>query len=346
LDLRRISAAKHARKIVDVCVNVKPSESILVVTDTANFEFGEVFANAVAATGAEAVLTVMTPRKYHYQPPPRAVCEAAKNCDALIGAASTFFEAHNVQAFETLKAGTRVYGFSGGTLDLLASESFEADFVRIHPIVEKLVQLESESKKIQITAPNGTNLTFGVGRKGVVTSGVLTGPGQFTSGPNIEANMSPMEGTSIGTIVADAALTPYWSPLDGIIKATVESGRIVNIDGGKSAQEWRQFLTNARDENVYNIAQFAIGMNPFCKISGIGPGIDDEGVYGTCHFGTGTSIILGGRVVAPFHFDLVLWKPTIMLDGKVIEKDGLLVPEQIGIEASRLTELGFAVAKH
>jgi len=223
----------------------------------------------------------------------------------------------------------------------LASESFEADFVGIHPVVEKIVKLEEASKKIHVTSPGGTDLVFEVGRKGVVTSGVLTGPGQFTSGPNIEANMSPMEGTATGTIVADASLTPYWSPIEGVIKAEVKDGKITSIDGGKTAQEWKQFLVNAQDQNVYNIAQFAIGLNPFCRISGIGPGLDDEGVYSTCHFGTGTSILLGGKVLAPFHFDLVIWKPTIKLDGRTIEKDGLLLSNEIGVEKSRLEKLGF-----
>jgi hypothetical protein len=35
--------------------------------------------------------------------------------------------------------------------------------------------------------------------------------------------------------------------------------------------------------------------------------LDDEGVYGTAHIGIGTSIVLGGEIMASMHFDAVMW---------------------------------------
>jgi leucyl aminopeptidase (aminopeptidase T) len=52
--------------------------------------------------------------------------------------------------------------------------------------------------------------------------------------------------------------------------------------------------------------------------------LNDEGVYGSMHIGIGTSSNLGGGVKAPTHFDLVMYHPTLELDGKVILKEGHL----------------------
>ena len=43
--------------------------------------------------------------------------------------------------------------------------------------------------------------------------------------------------------------------------------------------------------------------------------LEDEGVIGSAHIGIGTSITLGGVIKAPTHYDLIMWNPTIVVDG-------------------------------
>ena len=74
------------------------------------------------------------------------------------------------------------------------------------------------------------------------------------------------------------------------------------------------------DPNVYNIAQLSFGLNPRCRMQGIM--LEDEGVYGTSHIGIGTSSLLGGTVKAKMHFDVIMWTPTLTLDGQVVLRDG------------------------
>jgi hypothetical protein len=53
-----------------------------------------------------------------------------------------------------------------------------------------------------------------------------------------------------------------------------------------------------------------------------------RGVYGTSHIGIGTSVLLGGEVKTLTHFDALMWKPTLELDGKVVLRAGdWLLPE-------------------
>jgi len=50
---------------------------------------------------------------------------------------------------------------------------------------------------------------------------------------------------------------------------------------------------------------------------------NDEGVYGTSHIGIGTSSLLGGTVKAKMHYDVIMWSPTLTLDGEVVLRDGI-----------------------
>ena len=60
-------------------------------------------------------------------------------------------------------------------------------------------------------------------------------------------------------------------------------------------------------------------MNPHARLTG--EMLEDEGVIGTIHIGIGTSHTLGGEVVAPTHYDLLMWEPTIWVDGRIAQRD-------------------------
>lgn len=87
-----------------------------------------------------------------------------------------------------------------------------------------------------------------------------------------------------------------------------------------SADILKKDLETKGDPNVYNIAELGVGLNPKCKMTGIM--LDDEGVLGSAHIGIGSNLTLGGSLQAPIHYDLVLWHPTIKLDGTNVIKNG------------------------
>jgi len=63
-----------------------------------------------------------------------------------------------------------------------------------------------------------------------------------------------------------------------------------------------------------------VGLNPESRMTGIM--LDDEGVFGSVHIGIGSNLTLGGNIKAAIHYDLLMWKATIELDGKVILEKG------------------------
>ena len=68
--------------------------------------------------------------------------------------------------------------------------------------------------------------------------------------------------------------------------------------------------------------KIAIGTNPDAKITGCT--LEDEKVLGTMHIGFGNNVSFGGKVVVKCHFDGVIQKPTLVIDGKTILEEGEL----------------------
>jgi leucyl aminopeptidase (aminopeptidase T) len=102
------------------------------------------------------------------------------------------------------------------------------------------------------------------------------------------------------------------------IICTVEAGYITSIEGGEQARQLERNLRSYNDKNCFNIAELGIGLNPNARPTGVM--LEDEGILGTIHIGIGTSHTLGGSILAPTHYDLLIWNPTIELDGVVIQR--------------------------
>ena len=74
----------------------------------------------------------------------------------------------------------------------------------------------------------------------------------------------------------------------------------------------------AEAQEAYPARILAAGPTSDAKLTG--RMLDDEGVLGTIHIGIGTSHALGGNVVAPTHYDLLMWEPKIEIDGTVVQR--------------------------
>ncbi len=184
----------------------------------------------------------------------------------------------------------------------------------------------ARAKVAHVTGKEGTDLTFRVEGRRVNVMPCVVEPGEFSPAPTAEVNFSPIEGTANGVIVADASI-PYLGIglLKKPIRFTVQDGFIVQIEGGDPDQlaTLKAAWEKQADPNVYNVAEMGIGMNPKCHFTGIM--LEDEGVLGSIHIGTGTNITLGGTVKARSHYDLIMGKPTLQLDGETLIQDGQLL---------------------
>jgi 2,5-dihydroxypyridine 5,6-dioxygenase len=320
--MKRIETIRGARTIVETCAGVKAGENVLIITDTNMVEIAEVLAMAVKERDAEPILAVMVPRKGHSEEPPACLAEAMKKADVILTPVSTSIT-HTKAMKEAAAAGSRAIVMTAFTEDLLIRGGIQADFRKQKPICLEVARRFQEAKAVLLTTPGGTSLRMRKeGRRGNALY-CLVGPGEFSTVPTIEANFSPLEGTAEGTLVADASI-PYLGIgiLEEPVKCKVKKGFIVGIEGGFQADLLRNDLESRNDPDSYNIAELGVGLNPESRMTGVM--LDDEGVLGSAHIGIGSNLTLGGNIKAAVHYDLLMWKATLELDGKMILEKGEL----------------------
>jgi len=261
--------------------------------------------------------------------PEDTIAAAMKQADVILMAVQKSL-AHTNAVKAALETGARVLSITAVSMDLLASSAFAADFREAAPLCTKFANIFSEAKTVTIKSKEGTNFTTSLdGRNGNAHKCLVERAGQFSAVPNIEANFSPVEGSSEGVVVADASI-PYLG-IGALVTPVifhVHDGAVSKIEGGVEAEIIEKIWREQNDLNVYNIAQVAVGLNPEVReaIGTLGCNYD-EGAFGTMHIGIGTSSNLGGKVKATTHFDAVMHRPTLFVDGKELIRDGIVLLE-------------------
>ena len=219
----------------------------------------------------------------------------------------------------------RVISMTAFTERMMKEGGLFADFRARRPLCDRIAALLTSGSRLEATSPGGTR--FEARLDGVVGNShccVLDGPG-FTAVPNIEANCAPAQGSATGRFVVDGSI-PYYGvgPVEEPVVFEIEEGFVTAIEGGRQAELLAKLLASQEDPWVYNVAQFAFGLNPECR-EFTGEMLNDEGVDGTVHLGVGTSANLGGDVSAKTHFDAVIREPSVWIDGEAVVLDGEVV---------------------
>jgi 2,5-dihydroxypyridine 5,6-dioxygenase len=266
----------------------------------------------------------MTPVAVDGDEPPAIVAAAMLAAEVALLPVS-YSISHSTATRNALKHGTRVLSLPAVTPDQLVRGGAEADFEAASPRVRKMGELLGAASKAHLTTPGGTDCVFDLtGRPGNAHDCILDRPGKFSAFPNIEANVSPVDGTAEGTIVFDGSIPNLRiGPLRTPVRCTVKAGNIVKVEGGPEADMIRKVWAEMGDAAVYNIAQLAIGLNPAIYML-TGVWAQDHGAYGTVHIGIGTSANLGGTTKAACHFDGMMYRPTLELDGRAVLRSGEL----------------------
>lgn len=320
-------AINGAMKIVEDCSNVRAGEKVLVVTDFETMAEAELIAQAVISRGGNVTIGVMSVRDLDGNEPEDTIAGAMKEADVILMAVRKSL-AHTNAARAALTSGARILSLTAISMDLLASRAFAADFKRAAPLCVKFGKIFGDGKTLTITSKEGTNFTTSLdGRRGNAHKCIVEKAGEFSAAPNIEANFSPVENSSEGIFVADASI-PYLGigALATPVTFHVTNGAVSKIEGGFEARKIERIWQEQNDPNVYNIAQVAVGLNPEVpEAIGILGCNYDEGAFGTMHIGIGTSSNLGGKVKATTHFDAVMHRPTLTVDGQELIRDGVVL---------------------
>jgi leucyl aminopeptidase (aminopeptidase T) len=314
LDKASITAIKE-------CMGAKKKESILVITDTLKRKIGySLFVNALNL-GHKALYIEMKPGKINGEEPPQEVADLMQKFDIVFCPTSKSLT-HTDARRNASANGVRIATFPGITEEVMI-RGLNADYKAIARMTIKVQKVLEKGKEIRVTAPNGTDISFIIkGRKVITSKGLFHKKGESGNLPTGEAYLAPVEGTSNGVFVVDGSMAGLGLIKNANIKIEVKDGYAVKITGGTMAKKLNEMLDKV-GKDARNIAEFGVGTNPSAKLSGIL--LEDEKVMGTIHIALGNNKSMGGSVNVPIHLDGVIKKPTVYMDGKVIMKDGKLL---------------------
>ncbi len=313
-----------ARILVRTCASVQAAEDAVIVTDPERMRIAEAVADEAREAGAVASILIPPERSIDNAEPGPAVAAALAAADVVF-LPVTLAMAHTRAVREAIGAGARVLSMTAFTERMMHEGGLFTDFRARQPLCRALAARLTAGKRLRVTNPAGTDLSMSLaGVTGNSHACLLDGPG-FTAVPNIEANCAPAQGTAEGVFVCDGSI-PYYGvgPVSQPVTFRISDGFVTRIEGGDEADFLSDLLARQDDRWVYNLAQFAFGLNPACT-DFTGEMLNDEGVNGTVHIGVGTSANLGGSVSAKTHFDSVARAPTVWIDEEMILREGQIL---------------------
>ncbi|MEP3112195.1 hypothetical protein [Nisaea sp.] len=311
-----------ALKAMTQCAGVKPGENVVIACDTNKLRLAEVLAAAAYAVGGVPTITMFTPTGAHGAQVPDPVVGACARADVFF-LPTSWSMTHTDARIAASESGARGATMCEVTEDCLAAGGILADFEAADRLARKIGAVLEKTDTIRMTSPSGTDLTGKVTKRPIqYETGLFRNPGEFGALPNSELNISPIEGSTEGVIVGNVRLMGFGILRDEPITIEVKDGEVSKAWGGAAADYLNTTLASFKDRSAYNLAEFAVGLNP--KARSYATNLEDLGRLGFGHHGIGSNYAIGGNVKAPCHIDVIYTDATLELDGKTVLERGEL----------------------
>ncbi len=230
--------------------------------------------------------------------------------------------------------GMRSFWSPGATKDMFA-RTVPIDYTWLRKDCSKVVRALAAASSVRVTAPGGTDVTVGVeGRKGRADDGNFRKPKTGGNLPSGEVFVSPALGTMNGVVAFDGSISLHAGEIviSCPIVTEIKGGFVTSITGKKEALkleesirlgerraleagrrgDLRAALVKKYAKNARSIGELGIGLNRKARI--VANMLEDEKVYGTCHFAVGSNY--DGDAEAMLHMDGLVKRPTITLMDK------------------------------
>jgi len=206
--------------------------------------------------------------------------------------------------------------------------ALDIDYEELAKKGRSIVEAVSGSTNVHVTSDRGTDIEFQVkSRKWIIDDGIISKEDIEVGdvGLNLpcgEVFVCPIETIAEGTAFFDVPTNHYGHRVSGL-KLEFKGGKIVNYDAEHGKRDFKEVLESATGDKD-RIAEFAIGLNP--KAEFINDILVDEKVLGSIHIAIGDNKgpAYGGKNDSSIHWDLIMTRPTVTVDGKTIMKGGRL----------------------
>jgi len=328
---------KTANKLLVDLMDVKEGQIVVITNDTTGDDrLSRIVSTVAFQVGATPVEVRYQTNEVATSDPPKPVAEALKSADVWIEFNRTYILDSHTQ-LEAQKAGVRYICLTGMDVDSLVRTIGKVDLDAMFALGEILAEITNKTDVMEVTCANGTNLIAEMqGRKASVETRA-TDPGSVLMLGG-QTNWVPFEETVNGNAVFDGSVWPpdsvgvLFSPMT----LSFEDGFVRRITGNWQASRFEEWLQSFNSENMFRFSHFSYGYNPgvlrpsdiVCEL---------ERVFGCLDIGLGSQtypLVEFPIENCPSHTDGTILKPTIIMDGEPIQKDGRYVHTEL-IKACR-----------
>ncbi|MGY2134705.1 aminopeptidase [Hymenobacter sp. HD11105] len=359
-----------AKQIVTTSAGVKPGDLVMITGGKHTMPLMEAIAVEVARAGGQPNMLVNTDKVTHATSVemPESAIQASKSSNWLLGA-DVLISLPSLEDAKTALAGmtperdakfSKVAAEAGLSKKLDAtklrgvsvsypSKSFAAnqqldyagyeqmiwagigaDYTAIATKAQQMKQLLATGKKVHITSPSGTDLTFQLAARPVfVDDGVLTAADQqekmilnrTAALPGGRVYGTCLETSGTGRLVASPS-TWNGKPFQGF-KADFKGGQMANAKAEVGDQDFQKWLAS-NDASLMKLGYFSIGLNPAMKVQEQ-KGYTPATAAGMVLVGAGGNELQGGQNNGGIGINLAIANATVEVDGTVIVRNGQLV---------------------
>lgn len=313
--------------IISSCVSTECRNILLIFDDTTEGLRG--FVEKAAERMHKRIESVKIPcGERHGEEPSPHVLKRMMQSDTIM-CLTKYSLAHTEARKITASMGIPFLSMPDYNFEMLQNPALMVDYKKAYCTVNRYSQMLTEAKEIAVYSEYGTKLFLSVrGRKGNCCPGWTDREHLLGSPPDIEANISPIETYTHGTVVIDGSITDdRIGLLDTAVCMKVENGVVTDIEckDRQIEQCTKEILQRVNSSKAYVIGEFGIGFNDKALLCG--NMLIDEGTLGCIHFGMGSNWTIGGNNRIDFHLDFVMRDATILFDNNIVIERGKLLYE-------------------
>ena len=308
-----IGAGKNA---ILNALKIKKGEWVLLVTDKQKMPVAEALAYWCKKVGAETTTYLMTETLRPITAPTKLFEEMIKKVNVTMYMLDARIEEKPFRYFMVGNGSKygRICMMPGITEDMMG-RLVNVDFKQMDLLSRKVIRKMTNANVVHVTNALGTDIKFSLkGRKWENDNGDISKKGKHGNLPAGECYTAPVESTFAGKIIMSLIDDKVgWGEME------FKAGKMIKYRG----KGIEAIVDNiGSDESGLIVGEFGIGTNKGAKICK--NMLEAEKAFGTCHFAIGDSYGLG-RNKSKHHYDALVEKVTINVDGKYILKNGKFV---------------------
>ena len=268
------SMLTSARSVIRTCLQIRPFEPVLIVTDPESSSIGRALYEAAAEVTDRTLMMMMPTSHKKGSEPPDYVAELMRKQDVVILATKSSLTHTKARINASRTGRTRIISMPGINENMFSIGGMTADYNALQKEISGLTSIFRRKRDVRVTSPGGTDIRFSIGAKWRTDdNGICNRPGQVMNLPSGRVFVFPKEETMNGKIVIDGS----WEGnlIQEPIVMEVENGIVTNISEGEISEqinsifaEVSKSLNKSKAALVKTVAEFGFGMNSRAKVVG------------------------------------------------------------------------------